>query len=162
MKTFRIWSEIIPDDLNTGHRCAIIPGDHCSDGDHTFEELYTHRLALFVALARALDYKNCWRAKRHYNEDEFGMPDGFFIAGINYKPGDQISYHIGLEHWDKLAGFKELPAAPAFDGHTSDLVVERLLSGIVRRKDEVGKCECGCELAAHSKSIAARRNHPRY
>lgn len=97
-----------------------------SDGYHTFNELYRHRRALFVALCKALqDTHTVWRSKLH-NEADGEIFEGMFIAGINTEPGKQISYHIGLKYWDEFDFVETYERAPKWDGHTSDEVVERL------------------------------------
>ena len=40
------------------------------------------------------------------------------IVGIN-TPEGYFTYHYHLNHWDKFQ-VRELPNAPAWDGHTSD------------------------------------------
>ena len=56
-----------------------------SDGYHTFKELYSHRVKLFVALLNTLEslhYRinypsKCWKSKLHADGTMF---DGWFIA----------------------------------------------------------------------------------
>lgn len=103
-----------------------------SDGYHTFSELYEHRIALFIALCHvgsvqdvfggnALNNVLVWKSKYH---NDGMMFDGWFIAGIGVGHS-QITYHLPLEYWDKLH-VAELQHAPAWDGHTSADVLERL------------------------------------
>lgn len=99
------------------------PGD-VSDGYHTFDELYDHRMALFVNLM--LDNPEIsWRSKDHAEGGD-PMFEGFFIVGMDL-PAGQITYHYKLEHWDTFAGVKTLDHAPIYDGHTPNSVVKRLL-----------------------------------
>lgn len=95
-----------------------------SDGYHTFNELYEHRHALFIALMRSHP-EISWRANNHH--DGSGM-DGWFIAGMRLPTGD-ISYHLPNLHWTSLDG-RGIPTsnrAPyEWDGHKSDDVVKRL------------------------------------
>lgn len=96
-----------------------------SDGYHTFGELYEHRIALFIAYCNgAAKYTDglVWKSKKHSDGSEW---DGWFIAGIFKKKGDQITYHLPIDKWDKLR-VEELKAAPPYDGHTSDDVIERI------------------------------------
>lgn len=95
-----------------------------ADGYHTFKELYDHRIALFVALAKK-SIPRAWKSKKH---SDGTMWDGWFIAGINFEKGEQITYHLPIEHWDDLptSHVLELEEAPEFDGHTSVDVLERL------------------------------------
>ena len=72
-----------------------------SDGYHTFGELYEHRVGLFIALCRKIVYiekevegkqvSSVWRSRRHADGES---QDGWFVLGIGYKPGEQISYHL--------------------------------------------------------------------
>ena len=92
-----------------------------SDGYHTFEELYYHRMILFSIICKENKDKS-WRSKLHADNT---MYDGYFIVGIDTEKG-QYSYHFDLKYWDKFANIKTLQNAPEWDGHVpSD--VERLL-----------------------------------
>lgn len=102
-----------------------------SDGFHTFQELYEHRVMLFIALCHKIVAieeessdvaESCWKSRTH--SDGTSWP-GWFIAGIGEKPGKQITYHLPDSKWD-LLDVKELDQAPNFDGHTSDDVLKRL------------------------------------
>jgi hypothetical protein len=101
-----------------------INGD-TSDGYHTFNELYEHRYALFIALMKSHP-KISWRANNH---DDGTMFDGWFIAGIHFPVGD-ISYHLPLNKWGLLdnAGITTTNKAPAWDNHASQDVIQRLNS----------------------------------
>lgn len=92
-----------------------------SDGYHSFDELYDHRHALFIALMRSHQSMS-WRSRRH--DDGSGF-DGWFIAGMHLPTGD-ITYHLPERLWGALDGVKELDLAPKWDGHTSADVVKRL------------------------------------
>lgn len=93
-----------------------------SDGFHTFNELYEHRIALFIALAVSHG-DIAWRSMKH---EDGTMFEGWFIAGMHLPTGD-ISYHLPDKDWDKLTGYVEtLPKAPTWDGHTPADVVKRL------------------------------------
>lgn len=96
-----------------------------SDGYHTFDELYDHRITLFAALCRKLSYRgSCWISKFHADGTMF---EGWFIAGIGKKPGYQITYHIPLGRWHEfVTNCEELERAPEWDGHTPADVIERL------------------------------------
>jgi hypothetical protein len=94
-----------------------------SDGYHTFGELYEHRIALFIALCHMAP-RLAWKS---HTQSDGTVLDGWFIAGMRKKPGDQISYHLPASYWDKL-GVPELEKAPEWDGHTSSDVVQRLLN----------------------------------
>lgn len=130
-------SVLLPD----GSR-LIVPCEtgQVSDGYHSFDELYRHRVALFIAFCRARyssrslgrwslnDSGLVWRSKV---QSDGTMYDGWFIAGIGVDAGAQITYHLPVSEWDRCWFMAELGQAPQFDGHTSDDVVDRLnaLSG---------------------------------
>lgn len=102
------------------------------DGYHTFDELYDHRITLFIALCKhmhdlyALEnpkkYK-LWRSRQH---SDGSVWDGWFIVGIGTDPGKQITYHLPLDRWEETDSIEELEKAPEWDGHTSDDVIKRL------------------------------------
>ena len=99
-----------------------------SDGYHTFGELYDHRIALFIALCKVVHYSDkyefpVWRSKLHSDGSSF---DGWFVLGIGFKKGEQITYHLPIKDWEKCWFAKELDKAPDFDGHSSNDVLERL------------------------------------
>lgn len=97
-----------------------------SDGYHTFDELYEHRITLFIALCKNLDgykYANAWRSKLHSDGTSF---DGWFILGINKEKGEQITYHLPISKWEETNFAEDLEKAPEWDGHTSNDVLERL------------------------------------
>lgn len=101
-----------------------------SDGYHTFNELYEHRIALFIALCHV--YSNdgyqspnkrmVWKSKVH---SDGSLMDGWFIAGIGVFQGEQITYHLPMDKWDSLH-VRELEKAPLWDGHIPSEVVKRL------------------------------------
>ena len=97
-----------------------------SDGYHTFNELYDHRITLFLALCAhiANGYGYVWRSKLHSDGSSF---DGWFVMGIGAEPGEQITYHLPMSRWEEAATIgRELSRAPEFDGHTSADVITRL------------------------------------
>lgn len=91
-----------------------------SDGNHTLDELYEHRRALFLALAAVCE--GAWRSRKH--DDGYSI-DGWFIAGISLPTGN-ISYHLPDEDWEFLDGALTMDVAREWDGHTSADVVFRL------------------------------------
>lgn len=93
-----------------------------SDGYHTFDELYYHRMILFSLLLNS--HKDIsWKAKKHHDGTMFD--EDSFICGIE-TPEGQYTYHYKLEYWD-MFDVKELEFAPEYDGHKpSDIT--RLLS----------------------------------
>lgn len=94
----------------------------CSDGYHTFNELYYHRMCLFSIIVK--QHKDlAWKSKLHSDGTMF---DNYFIVGID-TPNGQATYHYHIDHWD-MFDCVELPNAPEWDGHTADDVLNRLLS----------------------------------
>lgn len=107
-----------------------------SDGYHTFDDLYKHRMVLTAALCRALPPEQSWRSKNHHPDGD-PMFDGFFIVGIEL-PDGLITYHYKLDHWYGFAGVREIKHAPAWDGHTPEDVLTRLAmyAGTPRKEAE--------------------------
>ena len=98
-----------------------------SDGHHTFEELYAHRLALTAVLAAAAASDgDSWRSKAHHPDDDPMFEGGYFIVGVNLPTGP-ITYHYKLKHWDDFAAVPEVPHAPKWDGAPPSATVDRLL-----------------------------------
>lgn len=107
-----------------------------SDGYHTFDELYDHRITIFIELCRAYHKielvkgekivmlpRPIWRSKLHHDGSEF---TGWFVLGINKKEGEQITYHLPLSRWEETDFAETLENAPVFDGHSSSDVLARL------------------------------------
>lgn len=115
-----------------------------SDGYHTFEELYDHRITLFIALCKIehsfevfgvrrdnvplfnSSYQivsNVWRSK--VNGDG-SVWDGWFIIGIGRVKGTQITYHLPLDRWEETNFADTLDRAPEWDGHSPADVLLRL------------------------------------
>lgn len=102
-----------------------------SDGYHTIEELYDHRITLYIALCKQItnqpynDLKyEIWRSKTHSDGKPAG--DGWFIMGIGKLLGEQITYHLPLSRWDETNFAETLGKAPEWDEHSSAEVLERL------------------------------------
>ncbi len=108
-----------------------------SDGYHTFDELYDHRITLFIALARLCRRQEIavgefpgqpfvWRSKKH-SDGELCFGTGTqYVLGIGNFEGQQITYHIPVERWDETEFAATLEVAPKWDGHSSADVLERL------------------------------------
>jgi len=95
-----------------------------SDGYHTFDELYEHRVALFIALSKKCSKDiSVWRSKLHSDGSKYW---GWFIIGIDKRKGRQITYHLPEEKWEETNFAEELEKAPEYDGHTPEDVLERL------------------------------------
>ncbi len=104
------------------HDKAVEPlvDGNTSDGYHTFNELYEHRIALYLVLCNIFPDK-FWKSKKHEDGSSF---DGWFILGGDLGTGN-ISYHLPISKWD-IAECRELPLGKKWDGHTAADVVERL------------------------------------
>ena len=122
-----------------------------SDGYHTFDDLYEHRHALFIALCSVYSarehvtsmpsvcwckprvevvngstitiHENVWRSKQHLDGSMF---EGMFIVGIGREPGNQITYHLPISEWNATDFAETLENAPEWDGHTPNDVISRL------------------------------------
>lgn len=107
-----------------------------SDGFHTMDELYEHRIELFITLCRALSVMDqvgrdmqmktrfeIWRAKQHADGTMF---EGWFIMGIGRNKGEQITYHLPMSKWPETEFAQTLVTAPEWDGHTPKDTLERL------------------------------------
>jgi hypothetical protein len=96
-----------------------------SDGFHTFGELYTHRIELWIALCRTL--ASCagdvWKTEIHSDGSSF---DGWFVLGLGLEAGEQITYHLPMDRWAQCSFAETIDKAPTFDGHTSADVLNRL------------------------------------
>lgn len=111
---------------------ALFTGDdqmQVSDGFHTMDELYTHRICLYITLCKALTFTTSsaaypvWRSKFHADGSAY---DGWFILGIRKEKGKQISYHLPLARWESTDFAETLDKAPEWDGHGSGDVLIRL------------------------------------
>ena len=114
--------------------------EEASDGYHTFDELYDHRIALFIALCRNLSLQksipmnddtsdlprySVWRSKNHHVGGQ-PMYDGWFVMGIGHAVGTQISYHLPIKEWVNTEFANTLENAPEWDGHTPADVITRI------------------------------------
>lgn len=104
-----------------------------SDGYHTFEELYYHRMILFSVICNTFK-EMAWKSKLHSDGTMF---DGYFIVGVD-TPKGQYTYHYDLKFWNDF-NIKELEKSPEYDGHKPE-DIKRLLSlvkeWIIRNKKE--------------------------
>lgn len=108
-----------------------------TDGYHTMDELYDHRISLFVNFCRIYAHyvaasvfntdqgriHDVWRSKLHSDGTKY---DGWFVMGINKEKGKQISYHLPVSEWSRTEFAETLDRAPEWDGHTPADVIERL------------------------------------
>jgi len=101
--------------------CDGLDKQKISDGYHTFEELYFHRMILFSIICKQ-NKDISWKSKLHNDGTMF---ENYFIVGINTKEG-QFTYHYHMQYWDYF-NVGEILTAPEWDGHKSDDIT-RLLS----------------------------------
>jgi hypothetical protein len=94
-----------------------------SDGYHTFGELYEHRITLYIALCRKLPKDRVWRTQTH---SDGSVLKGWFVLGVDYKAGEQITYHLPMSKWQETDFAETLVKSPEYDGHTSKDVLQRL------------------------------------
>lgn len=99
-----------------------IVGDDISDGYHTFDELYEHRVALYLRLCKEAGYRVSF--KLDYEQ--------WFCVYLSLPEG-QISYHVPnkLLPMVKAMGANEIPKNFEYwDGHKSEDVIKRLLGDL--------------------------------
>lgn len=113
----------------------FLPFSKMGDGYHTFEELYDHRVALFIELCKH-NKDNAWYSDRHSDGSEaFGYP--WVIIGINDKPNCQITYHVDKERYEFFDKVREeikfVKFAPTYDHHTPADVIFRLKTGAYKK-----------------------------
>lgn len=102
------------------------PIGRISDGYHTFNELYEHRIVNYIKLCEFVENcsrKTVWRSRCH---SDGSIYEGWFLLGINTEQGKQITYHLPVSKWEDTNFALTLDKAPEFDGHTSADVLERL------------------------------------
>jgi hypothetical protein len=112
-------------------KCPKLHGKECKcDGYHTFDELYDHRISLFISLCKQQKKteppgwcSQVWRSKLHSDGKGY---DGWYIMGIGKAAGVQISYHLPLSTWEQTSFAETLETAPEWDGHSPDDVLQRL------------------------------------
>lgn len=96
------------------------------DGYHTWDELYEHRIWLWIKFCETLRNEfssRVWRSKLHDDGSSF---EGWFVLGLGKGMGTQMTYHLPLIVWEATNFAETLEKAPEFDGHTSDDVLERI------------------------------------
>lgn len=110
------------DELEADRQANRITGE-TSDGYHTFNELYAHRVRLFCLLMHA-HKGSAWWSRKHPDGSAW---EGWVIAGID-TPEGSATYHLPVSEIENLPEGIELPNGKEWDGHTSDDVLVRLLS----------------------------------
>lgn len=115
----------VPDESKPGDKDidgAVGMGE-VSDGYHTFNELYAHRVRIFGALMHAYPGL-AWWSRKHSDGEEW---EGWIIAGIT-TPEGEATYHLPVEEIERLPEGTEVEFGKEWDGHTPDDVLDRLLS----------------------------------
>ncbi len=88
-----------------------------SDGYHTFNELYDHRVLLWINFVNTMPQK-AYLLKEHFA--------GWFLLGLDTEAG-QISYHCPNKYLNLVNNkVKEIKDDSNYDGHTSKDVIDRL------------------------------------
>jgi hypothetical protein len=109
-----------------------------SDGHHTFDELYSFRLAYNAALFNAWHKQGLYDVHKSFkhHEGDLCFGGGWFIV-VAMLPTGQISNHYPEKYW----GMFNIPTEPKsiypFDGHTPSDVLERLTTLCVSGRGEL-------------------------
>lgn len=109
MSNDEIYAIIVNKDLTICDN--TIEAGKVSDGYHTFDELYYHRMILFSVICNTYKDK-AWKSWLHHDGTMF---NDYFIVGIETEEG-QYSYHYHQDYWDMFKVI-ELEYAPEWDGH---------------------------------------------
>lgn len=98
-----------------------------SDGYHTFDELYEHRITLYIALCKMIAKEeilgDVFKTQIHSDGTSW---NGWFVLGIIMRDERQITYHLPMSKWEDCGFAPTLEKAPEFDGHTSADVLQRI------------------------------------
>lgn len=104
-----------------------------SDGYHTMDELYDHRIELWITVCRLVkkdiekDHLKVYRSKVHADGSSY---DGWFMLGIlDMITGKQMTYHLPEKRWEDTSfayTCETKEAVPEFDGHTPADVIARM------------------------------------
>ena len=106
-----------------------------SDDYHTIEELYEHRIELWITVCRLLKMQEnvvghmpkgesiVWRSKIHADFTQF---PGWFVLGVASTSGTQMTYHLPISRWYDTEFAETLERGHEFDGHTPADVLKRL------------------------------------
>lgn len=121
----------VPDEPLVGDQIVSVGGEgvnpvdmgEVSDGYHTFNDLYAHRVRLFSSLMHAYSGLSWWSRKHSDGEER----EGWIIAGIT-TPAGEVTYHLPAEEIEFLPEGAELEFGKEWDGHEASDVLDRLLS----------------------------------
>lgn len=92
-----------------------IVGEDLSDGYHTFDELYEHRVLLFINLCM-----------QNPDQARIGKTDGEWFVLFLQLPSGQISYHLHTKYLPLVTRSIVADLSLEWDGHTSKDVIHRL------------------------------------
>ena len=95
------------------------------DRYHSLDDLYKHRIHLFIALCKSLNQNYAIIKSTHH--DDWSKLTWWFIIQIEHKYVMQISYHLPMEYWDTCYFIESKEKANKWDRHSSDDVLDRLL-----------------------------------
>jgi hypothetical protein len=118
-------------------KVTIPDGVEVSDGYHTFTELYEHRCLLWIAFCKL--HGGAWKSRVHSDGSKI---DGWFLLGLGTKRGHQATYHLPDAAWNITSFAQEFEIAPEFDGHTSEVVMDRLKAFVLEGDDGIAKRLC--------------------
>lgn len=96
-----------------------IVGSDISDGFHTFDELYEHRVLLFINL--------CMKMRDFAT---IGKTDGDWFVMFLELPAGQISYHLHVKYLPLVAPHITADLTKEWDGHDSKDVIDRLMRSV--------------------------------
>lgn len=82
-----------------------------SDGYHTFDELYYHRMVLFSVICNTFK-EHSWKSWHHADGT---MYEDYFIVGVT-TPEGEYTYHYHKDHWDMFQ-VPEIEKGHEWDGH---------------------------------------------
>jgi hypothetical protein len=99
-----------------------------SDGSNTYNELYQHRIELFLVVCRKVKMEAILNPVWVTIQYSDGKPvqEGWAILGLYKKAGKQITYNVPIEILKRVPYAAVLEKAPDYDGHTPQDVIERL------------------------------------
>lgn len=97
-----------------------------SDGYHTFDELYDHRITLYIALMKIKAVTSDQKVWRTITHSDGSVWDGWFVLGYSVIPGRQVTYHLPMNRWTECEFAEVLSNAPDWDGHDSAEVLRRI------------------------------------
>ncbi len=107
-----------------------LAADHiCGDEYHTLAELYEYRMAYHAHAARGwlalgIPVVKSWR----HSDGEPCFGGGWFIVSAAL-PSGQVTNHYKAKHWE-LFDVPEVDVPPAYDGHTPQIALQRILEPV--------------------------------